>query len=154
MRLLLAAVFTSLVSAIPAKRAQPNIPLDVAIPTSFPPVQDGATPYVTNNADKAKREEAIEGRAAAATLIVDIWEDADRGGRHEGLYTDTQKCYGLFNGWNDRITSLSVPNGYACYFWSDADCQGNRLSVPGGNYIANVGVYGFNDVISSYLCWN
>ena len=88
MKLLLAAVFTSLVSATPAaKRAQPNIALDVAIPTSFPAVQNGATPYVTKAADKAKREEAIERRA---TLIVDIWEDANRGGRHEGLYTDSE----------------------------------------------------------------
>ena len=28
------------------------------------------------------------------------------------------------------------------------------LNVPGGNYIANLGTYNFNDVISSYRCYN
>lgn len=80
MKLLLSAALVALASATPAKRAQANIPVDVPLPASFPAVVDGATPFVSGAASKVKR----------ATLIVDVWMDSDRAGRHEGLYTDSK----------------------------------------------------------------
>ncbi|KAI0101507.1 hypothetical protein GGR51DRAFT_529959 [Nemania sp. FL0031] len=120
---------------------------------------DGQKPYVTGVSEQnvtasLKGEEA--GLNKRATLIVDIWADINQGGRHEGLISDTQRCYNLVNGWNDQVSSLSVPSGFGCIFYQNNDCNPNdfRLTVTGAYYVSNVGDYGFNDIISSYLCYN
>ncbi|KAF2678131.1 hypothetical protein K458DRAFT_395201 [Lentithecium fluviatile CBS 122367] len=86
--------------------------------------------------------------------------NANKGGRHEGLITTTDKCYNLGNGWNNEISSLEVPSGFGCIFYEDNDYNPNdkRLTVTGHYYVANlanaVGGIVFNIIISSYLCCN
>ncbi|KAI1193932.1 hypothetical protein F5X97DRAFT_338301 [Nemania serpens] len=91
-----------------------------------PALIEGQKPYVT---EVSKRNVAVSlgGEKARmskrATLIVDIWADSYQGGRHEGLITDTQRCYNLYNGWNDQISSLFVPAGFGCIFYRNNDCN-------------------------------
>ncbi|KAH7138608.1 hypothetical protein B0J11DRAFT_574570 [Dendryphion nanum] len=145
-----AAALIALVSAVPAPGTPSNIEVPADIPDHFPSVQ-GLPKVVPEGEPLVKR--AI---AKRATLTVDVWMDSDRRGRHEGLITTTQKCYNLGNGWPDEISSLSVPSGFGCIFYRNNGCNNNehRLTVPGGNYIANLQTYNFNDIISSYLCYN
>ncbi|KAH8589921.1 hypothetical protein B0O99DRAFT_319118 [Bisporella sp. PMI_857] len=90
-----------------------------------------------------------------ALTHIDVYLDINFGGRHEALQTTTQVCYGLYNGWNDAISSLKVYQPFGCYFYVDGGCSGSWLSVPGGNNVAAVGAYGdFNDRFSSYLCYD
>ncbi|KAF2262027.1 hypothetical protein CC78DRAFT_570008 [Lojkania enalia] len=148
------ALFVAAVSGAPVEnQIPPNIEVDLKVLPAFTPVIKGA-PFVSTPGEEVKRD--VADLSKRATLTVDIWIDANRAGRHEGLITDTQRCYNLGNGWNDEISSLSVPNGFGCIFYRDNGCSNNdyRLTVPGGNYIANLQTYNFNDIISSYLCYN
>ncbi|CAO2658202.1 Nn.00g059250.m01.CDS01 [Neocucurbitaria sp. VM-36] len=89
------------------------------------------------------------------SIVIDIWQDTNRGGRHEGLITDINRCYDLGNGWNDAISSLQTPPNYGCYFYVDGGCKGGFLSISKGDsfVFVNTPDWGYNDKISSYLCW-
>ncbi|KAH7356225.1 hypothetical protein BKA66DRAFT_574671 [Pyrenochaeta sp. MPI-SDFR-AT-0127] len=110
------------------------------------------TAVVKRNAevDLAERSE-LSKRA----ILIDVWLDTNRGGRHEGLWTDINRCYNLGNGWNDAISSLQTPPDFGCYFYEHGNCQGAWLSTSkSGSFIfVNTPDWGFNDRISSYLCW-
>jgi hypothetical protein len=145
--------------AINVARDEPtNTVAPVDVTPEHPPVDDNAEPFIIAASEKRSVAVETEERSVAkrATLHIDIWIDSDKRGRHEGLYTVTQKCYNIGNGWNDEISSLSVPKGFGCIFYRNKNCSNddNRLTVPGGNYIANLKKYDFNDKISSYLCYN
>ncbi|KAF2819299.1 hypothetical protein CC86DRAFT_460450 [Ophiobolus disseminans] len=143
---ILTAALISAATALPSSPSNFLAPVQNIPPT--PPVDDNAAPFAiaaSEKRDLAKR----------ATLIVDVYLDLDGTGRHEGLYTDTQRCYNLGNGWPDEITSLKVPNGFGCVFYRDTNCNNNdnRLTVPGGNFVRDLRVYNMDDKISSYLCY-
>ncbi|KAF2819261.1 hypothetical protein CC86DRAFT_472098 [Ophiobolus disseminans] len=155
------AAFAMGVAALPASNVVRDGPANILslVQDAFEhaPVVDGAEPFVI--AGSSKRSVAVNAVGkylVKRALVVDIWQNSDRNGRHEGLFTDTNKCYNLGNGWNDQVSSLSVPNGYGCDFFRNNDCNNNdsRLNVPGGVYVANLSTYGMNDMISSYRCYN
>ncbi|KAI0872700.1 hypothetical protein GGS24DRAFT_502523 [Hypoxylon argillaceum] len=162
-RVLSGAVMVAAVAALPADLISQG-PSNVLAPVqSFhdtPPVVANTEPFVSLATEKRGVSAPIgyveRTVAKRATLTVDIWMDINGGGRHEGLITDTQRCFNLLNGWNDQISSLSVPSGFGCIFYEDINCDNNdhRLTVTGSFFVANAGDYGFNDIISSYLCYN
>ncbi|KAI1752064.1 hypothetical protein F4782DRAFT_547332 [Xylaria castorea] len=141
----------------------PNGPSNVLSPVQSehitPALIEGQEPYVMG-ASERNVTVSLEGEEARlnkrATLIVDIWGDINQGGRHEGLTSDTQRCYNLGNGWNDQVSSLSVPSGFGCIFYQNSNCGSGdfRLTVTGAYYVSNLGDYGFNDIVTSYLCYN
>jgi hypothetical protein len=56
------------------------------------PVVDGAAPFVVAAA-AAKRRVAVEKQErdlVKRALVVDVWQDSDKHGRHEGLFTDSK----------------------------------------------------------------
>ncbi|KAH8728403.1 hypothetical protein GQ44DRAFT_784119 [Phaeosphaeriaceae sp. PMI808] len=148
-----AAAFIAAVSAAPAEvttRELSNIVVPVDVLPVTAPVDNDAAPFTTQALNEKRGL-----KSKRATLVVDVYLDLNGSGRHEGLWTDTQRCYNLGNGWPDEITSLSVPNGFGCIFYRDKNCNNNdyRLTVPGGNFIGDLRVYNFDDIISSYLCY-
>ncbi|KAI1129104.1 hypothetical protein F5Y10DRAFT_264419 [Nemania abortiva] len=163
-KIIISATFlAAVVAALPADvvpQGPPNVLAPVQSIHDTPPVVAGTRPFVSQPAEKRNISTPIgdvgTSVAKRATLTVDIWQDINRGGRHEGLITDTQRCYNLGNGWNDEISSLSVPGGFGCIFYEDSNCDPNdfRLTVTGSYFVSNCGDYGFNDIISSYLCYN
>ncbi|KAF2972651.1 hypothetical protein GQX73_g938 [Xylaria multiplex] len=129
--ILCATLLASLGAALPAEPVSSG-PSNILSPVQgervTPAVVEGLEPYVTG-VSKRSSSESLESREAElhkrATLIVDIWADINQGGRHEGLTSDTQKCYNLANGWNDQISSLFVPSGFGCIFYQNNDCNPN-----------------------------
>ncbi|KAI1158876.1 hypothetical protein F5B18DRAFT_639305 [Nemania serpens] len=152
------------VIALPATSAYEgpsNRPVSVQNLPDTPEVYDGAQPFLTlvtkrgvESAPKEVRVIDLSRRTTHASLVIDIWQDSNRGGRHEGLYSDTQVCYELYNGWNDQISSLYVPSGFGCQFYQDGGCSGSYLQVPGNYYLPDLLGWSFNDLISSYRCYN
>jgi hypothetical protein len=110
------------------------------------------TPTENNNVTVVKRDSGLEKRQ---TIVVDVYFDNNYQGRHEGLFTDINKCYSLGNGWNDQISSLKVPSGYGCYFYRNTGCDSNDnwLRVTNPLNLPDLRVYDFNDKASSYLCY-
>ncbi|KAF1993525.1 hypothetical protein P154DRAFT_527713, partial [Amniculicola lignicola CBS 123094] len=154
---LYAAVLTAVAAATPVegKRGVSNIEVVAKDPLIIPVVHDGDKPYIKASGAVTKRSNVMK-----RTLVVDIWADRDRGGRHEGLISDEQRCYQLGNGWNDQVSSLSVPGGWGCIFYRNNDCGNGdvRLTISNGGYISNLQDYSweginFNDMISAYRCW-
>ncbi|KAF1847391.1 uncharacterized protein K460DRAFT_363467 [Cucurbitaria berberidis CBS 394.84] len=157
----LTAALIGAVSALPADAVHQSASNFLApeqnIPDT-PPVVEGKSAFTSGTASKRDTGIAISNKSLSkrATLVVDVYYDLNGAGRHEGLYTDTQRCYNLGNGWNDQITSLRVPNGFGCIFYRNNGCGVGdyRLTVPGGNFIPDLRTYNFDDIISSYLCYN
>lgn len=55
-----------------------------------PVVVDGAAPFVIEATGKRSIDVEERGLAKRATLTVDIWIDANKRGRHEGLVTTSE----------------------------------------------------------------
>ncbi|RDL34669.1 uncharacterized protein BP5553_07797 [Venustampulla echinocandica] len=128
----------------PAESTASNtwVPLDV-----LPELPPGVTFETTVD----KRDEL----AKRSDLKLTVYQDNRFGGRREDLATDVQKCYELGNHWSDVITSLKVPKGYGCSFYTDGRCTGDTFNVAGPDAVPHVKHFGkqFNDKISSYLCY-
>lgn len=94
------------VAALPASNIARDEPANILAPVQntieHGPVVDGAEPFVV--AASAKRSVAVnaaeEGLAKRATLVVDIWQDSDRHGRHEGLFTDSESIAAACSQWS------------------------------------------------------
>ncbi|GAW27345.1 hypothetical protein SAMD00023353_11200050 [Rosellinia necatrix] len=160
--ILCAILLASLGAALPAESVPsgpPNILSPVQGKHVTPAVVEGLEPYIPG-VSKRSVSESLESRKAElhnrAILIFDIWEDVNQGGRQECLVSNTQTCYNLENGWNDLVSSLLIPSGFGCIFYQNINCDpfDFQLIVTGAYYVSNVGDYGFNDIISSYLCYN
>ena len=90
------AAFVLGAAALPASNVARDEPANILaqVQNAFEPapVVDGAEPFVI--AASSKRSVAVEAvedtLAKRATLIVDVWQDSDQHGRHEGLYTDSK----------------------------------------------------------------
>ncbi|KAH7121182.1 hypothetical protein B0J11DRAFT_590087 [Dendryphion nanum] len=139
-----------LASAAPTQSPS-NFEVAAIIPDHFPSIH--GTPQLVKAGDIVPlSKRSIEKRAG---LYVDIWIHPNQVGRHEALWTETQRCYGIGNGWNDEISSLSVPNGFGCTFFRDGGCSDRDewLIVPGGNYIPDLTRWNFDNKISSYICY-
>ncbi|KAH8719261.1 hypothetical protein GQ44DRAFT_762127 [Phaeosphaeriaceae sp. PMI808] len=138
-----------------ARDGPPTVLSSIQQEFNHAPVSGGAKPFTV--AALAKREVAVKAKSLdkREDLAIEVWQDSDQHGRHESFYIRINRCYNLSNGWEDQISSLSVPNGFGCDFFRDIDCNNGdfRLNVPGGNYIANLGTYGFNDIMSSFRCY-
>ncbi|KAI0538507.1 hypothetical protein GGR58DRAFT_501171 [Xylaria digitata] len=138
-------------------RGQPNILALLQNIPCPPAVNDNATLFTAPATDThgiPPPLNDVERRLAKwATLVVDIWIDVSQQGRHEGLATDTQRCYNLMNDWNDQVSTLFVLGDFGRILYADTNCNNDdsRLTVPNGNYIANLETHGFNNIISSYL---
>jgi hypothetical protein len=93
MRFAIIATLALGVAALPSKVARDE-PVNIlsAIQENFEhaPVVDGAAPFVV--AAAMKRDVAVgnqESSLVKRALVVDVWQDSDKHGRHEGLFTDS-----------------------------------------------------------------
>lgn len=83
------------VAALPAADvdAPANIVADIQTPYDHPPQVDGGEMDLTRIAASDKRSVAVEAvkntLAKRATIIIDVYQDNNGGGRHQGLYTDS-----------------------------------------------------------------
>ncbi|KAJ8133018.1 hypothetical protein O1611_g605 [Lasiodiplodia mahajangana] len=163
MKLLATLCYISLAAfgaALPTETV-PSGPSNVLSPVQSehltPALIEGQKPYVIGT-PQPNVTVSLEGEEALldkrATLVVDIWADINQGGRHEGLITDTQRCYNLGNGWNDQVSSLSVPSGFGCIFYQDSNCNPNdfRRSIYRQRAVAGppYGSRFFSDYLSIY----
>jgi hypothetical protein len=95
MRFSLIALFALGAAALPSKvaRDEPvNILSAVQEDVEHAPVVDGAAPFEVAAA-AVKRDVAVgnqESSLIKRALVVDIWQDSDKHGRHEGLFTDSK----------------------------------------------------------------
>ncbi|KAF2678132.1 hypothetical protein K458DRAFT_436045 [Lentithecium fluviatile CBS 122367] len=144
---------TAVATALPqADSPSDNTPVDIGpIPPAPTGIQDGAPTYEIGDPDS---EPADKRGLEKRSFHIQVWADINRGGRHQQLTTDVQKCYNLGNHWPNSISSLQVPRGHGCVFYNRNHCpqNGAHLTVPGATYVANLGR--FNDKINSYLCYN
>ena len=85
-----AAALLTLVSAAPTPEEPSHFELDVPVPASFPSVE-GVPSVVEGNEVKRDVEGGVTDIGIAA-LYVDVWQNADRGGRHEALWSELNKC--------------------------------------------------------------
>jgi hypothetical protein len=94
MRFFLVAIFALGAAALPSKvaRDEPvNILSAVQEDVGHAPVVDGAAPFVV--AAVIKRDVAVgnqKSNLVKRALVVDVWQDSDQHGRHEGLFTDSK----------------------------------------------------------------
>ncbi|ORY06396.1 hypothetical protein BCR34DRAFT_604241 [Clohesyomyces aquaticus] len=131
MRFFSAFTATALIAAVSASpvestRAVANVPFPLAVLPETPAVVNGAKPEslpVTNE----KRD--LTKRA----LNIEVYYDLSGTGRHESLYSEINQCYNF---------------GPDC-----STAHEGALNVPGGNFIQDLRVYGIDDKISSYLCY-
>ncbi|QRV74516.1 hypothetical protein RhiJN_02531 [Ceratobasidium sp. AG-Ba] len=69
-----------------------------------------------------------------------------------GMYWN--QCVQVGSLWNDRISSFGPDPGLHCNLWTDGNCSGYAVSDVQYPGITNLGDFGRNDAISSYMCWN
>ncbi|KAF2120061.1 hypothetical protein BDV96DRAFT_683595 [Lophiotrema nucula] len=152
--LISAALLAAVAFGAPVEQSQTPSITPVGIdytPPHLPVDQPGV--YETNSGDAPKTGIVLTKRA---TLTIDVWADSNFNGRHEGLRSNTNQCYTLGNGWNDQISSLKVPSGFSCIFYANSGCPSGQstLTVASTNVPNLDNGSGWNDVISSYLCYN
>ncbi|KAK5657188.1 hypothetical protein OQA88_3246 [Cercophora sp. LCS_1] len=108
--------------------------LSVALPTSEQP------------------EIAARSNVARAITHLFVCDSLNFNGRCENLETETGRCYNLFNGWNDVISSLGPDRGTTCTIYEHFDCQGRSVGGIVNPGLFNLNEWNFNDITSSYRC--
>jgi hypothetical protein len=83
-----AAAIVALAAAIPVTEEASNspAPFDIELPTDLPTANDGA---VLEYQGETISKRSVEKRA---DTTIDVWSGKSKGGRHETLHTDYNKC--------------------------------------------------------------
>ncbi|KAK0615210.1 hypothetical protein B0T17DRAFT_510997 [Bombardia bombarda] len=124
--------------------------LVIAAPTEVPAKQSAQMIETRSNVIS----EGVAPLANVKRAITHLYvcDSANFQGRCENLETTTGQCYGLFNGWNDAISSLGPDAGTTCVLYENYDCAGRTLGGIVNPGIRNLVDYSFNDLASSYRC--
>lgn len=99
------------------------------------------------------------GRGVSASNTVIMYRDTGGRGKNRGFNTgDAINAFSdihwqvhalRWKDWNDEPSSLKVEGGVALLCYEHSAYGGDRLIVIGPSYIPDLGVYGWNDRISS-----
>ncbi|KAH7119926.1 hypothetical protein B0J11DRAFT_582421 [Dendryphion nanum] len=82
-----------------------------------------------------------------------IFFDPDMKGLGQRIDVETQVCYNVPARFNDQISSISMAPDSACHFYEHSACRGARLTIPAFTSYLDLRAHGFDDKISSYLCY-
>ncbi|KAK0725984.1 hypothetical protein B0H67DRAFT_144409 [Lasiosphaeris hirsuta] len=97
-------------------------------------------------------EVAARSNVARAITHLFVCDSLNFQGRCENLETETNRCYNLFNNWNDVISSLGPDQGTTCTIYENFDCQGRSVGGIVNPGLFNLNEWNFNDITSSYRC--
>ncbi|MFF4675070.1 hypothetical protein ACFY1C_35815 [Streptomyces sp. NPDC001279] len=89
-----------------------------------------------------------------------VWEDANEGGDrlelehgfHWPNLLDVPRGFLHTQNWNDIVSSVSVCAFDVSLFW-DINLSGPEFFVPAGTRIPDLNAFGWNDAVSSFICW-
>ncbi|MEU1287483.1 hypothetical protein [Kitasatospora sp. NPDC005856] len=89
-----------------------------------------------------------------------VWEDANEGGDrlelehgfHWPNLVNVPRGFLHTQNWNDIISSVSVCAFDVDLFW-DINLSGADFFVPAGTRIPDLTPFGWNDAVSSFICW-
>jgi hypothetical protein len=89
-----------------------------------------------------------------------VWEDANEGGDrlelehgfHWPNLLNVPRGFLHTQNWNDIVSSISVCAFDVDLFW-DINLSGPQFFVPAGNRFPDLNAFGWNDAVSSFVCW-
>ncbi|KNG48841.1 hypothetical protein DDE82_008268 [Stemphylium lycopersici] len=92
--------------------------------------------------------------SAMDIVTITTYKDAGRSGASQTWSLATQsQCIGLSGTeWNDVISSVSIPTGYRCRFWTSNNCDSTStpdIYAPGTDQFPS----NMNDKTTSFKCY-
>lgn len=150
---LILGALAAMTSALPQERTTTtDVSPDPIVATDRPVVIGIAPEGLYNEPDDSGSDVgAFSDNAQVEIAVLTVCKDSGFRGRCENLASQTGRCYNLYNGWNNVITSAGPNRPYQCKMWDETGCQGADLGPFGYPGYANVGE-SFNDRASSYKC--